>query len=62
MMASLSIVACPAVGTTRIPFKASKIACGYYHGLALKTNGTLYVTGGNDYGQLGTGDTKSTNS
>jgi len=32
------------------------IATGYYHSLALKSDGTLWATGFNNYGQLGTGD------
>ena len=32
------------------------ISAGYYHSLALKTDGTLWATGFNNYGQLGTGD------
>ncbi|RPJ07091.1 MAG: hypothetical protein EHM28_08355 [Spirochaetaceae bacterium] len=34
----------------------SKIECGGFHALALKTDGTLWATGRNERGQLGTGD------
>ncbi|XP_012252206.2 RCC1 and BTB domain-containing protein 1-like isoform X2 [Athalia rosae] len=33
-----------------------KVACGYAHTLALSDEGTLYVWGGNSYGQLGLGN------
>jgi alpha-tubulin suppressor-like RCC1 family protein len=33
------------------------VAAGYYHTLAIKTDGTLWATGQNGYGQLGLGDT-----
>ena len=31
----------------------SSVACGYYHTAAIKTDGTLWVWGNNDFGQLG---------
>ena len=31
------------------------IAAGWYHSLVLKNNGDVWVTGYNDYGQLGDG-------
>jgi len=37
----------------------SAIAAGYFHSLDIKTNGTLWDTGWNATGQLGTGDNKS---
>lgn len=33
-----------------------KVVCGYAHTLALTDEGTLYVWGGNSYGQLGIGN------
>ena len=33
-----------------------RIACGYYHSLALKKDGTVFSFGRNDYGQLGLGN------
>lgn len=36
---------------------APQIAQGYYHGLALHTNGTVYAWGQNTKGQLGNGET-----
>ena len=38
------------------------IACGGSHSLALKSDGTLWVWGHNDYGQLGNGTTTDSNS
>jgi len=43
------------------PFNAIKIAAGYYHSLAIKNDGTLWATGYNEYGQLGTGDNNNRN-
>ena len=37
------------------------VCCGYYHTFILKNDGTLWVCGGNDYGQLGLGDTTDRN-
>ena len=37
------------------------IAAGYEHSLALKSDGTLWATGINNYGQLGTGDENDLN-
>jgi alpha-tubulin suppressor-like RCC1 family protein len=34
----------------------SKVACGQIHSIATKTDGTLWSWGGNNYGQLGTGN------
>ncbi len=34
-----------------------QVACGYYHSLALKSNGTIWTTGDNNHGVLGQGDT-----
>jgi alpha-tubulin suppressor-like RCC1 family protein len=34
-----------------------QISCGYNHTLAIKSNGTLWATGGNSWGQLGTSNT-----
>ncbi len=34
-----------------------KLAGGGFHSLALKSDGSLFATGANTYGQLGTGDT-----
>ena len=33
------------------------VAAGYYHSLAVKTDGTVWAWGDNDYGQLGDGTT-----
>ena len=33
------------------------VYCGHYHALILKNDGTLWICGWNDYGQLGLGDT-----
>jgi len=33
------------------------VVCGYYHTVALKSNGTLWAWGANNYGQLGDGTT-----
>ena len=35
------------------------VACGSYHSLALKTDGTLWAWGWNDPGEIGLGDSKS---
>ncbi|MCH5715232.1 hypothetical protein MKP07_03025 [Niabella hibiscisoli] len=32
------------------------VGCGYLHSVILKTNGKMYTTGSNRYGQLGLGD------
>jgi alpha-tubulin suppressor-like RCC1 family protein len=37
------------------------IACGYWHSLALQSNGTLWTWGYNNSGQLGTGNTTNYN-
>jgi RCC1 and BTB domain-containing protein len=36
-----------------------RIACGYYHSLALKQDGTVFSFGRNDYGQLGLGNNEN---
>ena len=36
--------------------EVESLSCGFQHTLALKTDGTVWVTGLNEYGQLGTGD------
>ena len=36
---------------------AQAIAAGYYHSMALKTDGTVWATGYNGWGQLGDGTT-----
>ena len=49
-------------GQTTIPAglsDAKAIAAGYYHSLALKSDGTLAAWGDNSYGQLGDGATIS---
>ncbi len=38
------------------------VSCGGGHTLALKRDGSLWAWGDNDYGQLGLGDTTSSNS
>jgi alpha-tubulin suppressor-like RCC1 family protein len=37
----------------------ARIVAGYFHTLAIKTNGTLWTWGDNTYGELGVGDTDS---
>lgn len=37
------------------------IAAGYYHSLALKSDGTVWAWGNNSYGELGNGTTNSSN-
>ena len=55
-------------GTTNSPTQVgtdtnwSKVSAGNNHSLALKTNGTLWATGTNTNGQLGTGNTTQLNS
>ncbi len=44
------------------PFYANKVAAAWYHTLAIKSDGTLWATGYNGYGQLGTGDTTTRDS
>jgi alpha-tubulin suppressor-like RCC1 family protein/endonuclease/exonuclease/phosphatase family metal-dependent hydrolase len=39
-----------------------QIACGSYHSIILKIDGTIYVTGYNAFGQLGLGDTQNRDS
>uniref|UniRef100_K3WGV0 BTB domain-containing protein n=1 Tax=Globisporangium ultimum (strain ATCC 200006 / CBS 805.95 / DAOM BR144) TaxID=431595 RepID=K3WGV0_GLOUD len=36
-----------------------KLACGYYHSVAVTEDGAVYTFGRNDYGQLGLGHTKN---
>jgi alpha-tubulin suppressor-like RCC1 family protein len=36
-----------------------RIACGYYHSLALTLDGSVYSFGRNDYGQLGIGNNEA---
>lgn len=38
--------------------KVKLIAVGAFHNLALLEDGSLWVWGNNEYGQLGTGDTQ----
>lgn len=42
---------------TQIPFSAIKIAIGSDHSLIVEKDSTLWVSGSNEYGQLGLGDT-----
>jgi hypothetical protein len=37
--------------------EGNQLAGGWYHSLALKADGSVWATGRNLYGQLGTGDT-----
>jgi alpha-tubulin suppressor-like RCC1 family protein len=37
----------------------SSVSCGYYHTIAIRTDGTLWTWGYNAYGQLGLGNTES---
>jgi alpha-tubulin suppressor-like RCC1 family protein len=37
----------------------SAISAGYFHTMILKTDGTLWATGDNEYGQLGDGTTRT---
>lgn len=34
----------------------TELACGYYHGVGVKSDGTLWTWGYNQYGQIGVGD------
>jgi intracellular multiplication protein IcmE len=34
---------------------ASQVSCGYFHTAILMTDGTVYITGKNNFGQIGTG-------
>ena len=43
--------------TTNINNDVSQIACGYYHTIILKNNGSVYACGRNNYGELGLNDT-----
>lgn len=36
----------------------TKLACGYYHTVAVTEDGAVYTFGRNDYGQLGLGHSK----
>lgn len=48
----------PVLAPGGAPFTGvSKLAAGHYHSLALKTDGTVYAWGYNNYGQLGDGST-----
>jgi alpha-tubulin suppressor-like RCC1 family protein len=48
----------PVLAPGGAPFTGvSKVAAGHYHSLALKTDGTVYAWGYNNYGQLGDGST-----
>jgi alpha-tubulin suppressor-like RCC1 family protein len=40
----------------------ASVSSGYSHTLAIKANGTLWAWGGNDFGQLGTGNTNTSSS
>ena len=49
----------PNPASVPIPYgkAVQSVACGYYHTVVLMTDGSVYTTGGNYAGQLGTGDT-----
>ncbi|MFA7281196.1 MAG: M12 family metallo-peptidase [Sterolibacterium sp.] len=53
-LATQTVNACPASGST--------LAAGLYHSLALKSDGSLWAWGFNDYGQLGDGTQTRRNS
>jgi alpha-tubulin suppressor-like RCC1 family protein len=50
----------PRVVQTLYKIDIIKIACGASHTLALSAKGNVWAFGNNEYGQLGTGDTKDT--
>ncbi|AYV82696.1 MAG: chromosome condensation regulator [Hyperionvirus sp.] len=45
-----------------IPKNVAKVVCGLHHTMILLSDGTLMSCGGNQYGQLGLGDTRHRNS
>lgn len=45
------------IASAETPTQTAAVACGYEHSLLLKRDGRVLVTGNNDHGQLGLGDT-----
>lgn len=54
-------VTSPIMTPTPTPILVIKIAGGGWHSLALKSDGSVWATGHNYYGQLGTGDNNDRN-
>jgi alpha-tubulin suppressor-like RCC1 family protein len=52
LVPTMARAATPATGGAR---GGSQIACGRHHSLAIRSDGTLWAWGANDYGQLGLG-------
>lgn len=48
------------VGSALESALVTKLACGYYHSVAVTEDGAVHTFGRNDYGQLGLGHTKHT--
>ncbi|HHT9160060.1 MAG TPA: hypothetical protein ACFYEH_09370 [Candidatus Brocadiaceae bacterium] len=53
MLLSLVLTVTSALSASTTP----QIACGYYHSIALNSDGTVWAWGSNGYGQFGDGTT-----
>lgn len=50
-------ISIPVTGTADLAFRAEKLGPGFEHTLAIRSDGSLWVVGRNQYGQLGKGAT-----